>query len=360
MEKDVLLSIIIPVYNAESFIEKTLECIFPQLNCQTELILVDDGSIDNTYKIIDEYIFEHSDFIEVNKPTVILLNQSNGGCSKARNYGLSKCSGMYVTFIDADDAVKPDYLSTFITIIRQNKEFDVCITGVETYGEDGSLYERVQNTNAYYETHESSVNAIVSEVAKVAFPMWCKIIRMDFLREHRIAFDDGAICMSDGLFYTNVYQHIEKLLMTDYVGYEWRRRPGSISATYYDVTVDLACRYAENCRKIVESVAGFETDKVAIEWLLKKKKFSFDYVMSKIDCSSISYSRRKNAIKKTIDRCLDYEIICAYYTCVDRMLLTLSKKYDAYFYYGLMIIIKIMSHNYERVMAAIKRRVVRR
>lgn len=360
MNKDIMLSIIMPIYNAEAFIEKTFDCIFPQLNSNTELILINDGSTDNTYEIINSYITEYFLYESQDTPIVIVLNQSNGGCSKARNYGLNKCNGKYVIFVDSDDVVKSDYLSKLTSIINENIGFDVCITGVETYDEFGNLYEIVQNPNAYFDTHDSAVKAIITEKAKLAFPMWSKIIRVDFLREYGIEFDDDAVCMSDGLFYTNIYQHIQNLLLSDYVGYEWRRRPGSISARYYDITIGLANRYADNCKKIIDSSAELKHNEIAEEWLQKKKKFAFDYIINRIDASNIAWDKRKNEVRKAINECLEFNIIDEYYFGIDRILLYLAKKNNSYFYYGLLQGKKKCVCFCERLYNAIKRRVIRR
>lgn len=360
MNKEILLTVIIPAYNAECFIREILDCVFPQLNHEIELILIDDGSSDNTYKLINDYIscyFERNSDSLACMNNIKLLHQSNGGCSKARNRGLRECSGKYVTFIDSDDKIKSDYLDTFLKCIEQHDEFDVYITGVETYSEDGSLYEVVQNRIASFETHDSSVEAIVLEDAKLAFPMWGKLIRMDYLRHNGILFDDDAVHMSDAIFYSKVYQHIQKLVLSDYVGYEWRRRKGAIGKREYDdSSIVLTARYLDNCKKIIKSVKDLQNGEIARDWMLNKKKNGFDNIVNAIECSSKS-KERKASVKKVIKEILDYDVINTFYVGSEKRLLFLAKKNNSYFWYKMFVNRKRCIILCERVTNAIKRRI---
>ena len=99
-----LISIIIPVYNVELDLEKCLESIINQTYKNIEIILIDDGSTDNSGKICDIYA-EKDCRIE-------LLKQENSGVCSARNLGISKATGEYVTFVDADDWIEEDYIES--------------------------------------------------------------------------------------------------------------------------------------------------------------------------------------------------------------------------------------------------------
>lgn len=96
-----LLSIIVPVYNVEKFIDKCLYSLVNQTLQDIEIIIVNDGSTDNSQNIIDEYVKNYS-----NK--LVSLNKENGGLSDARNFGLKHASGEYVGFVDSDDFIDFD------------------------------------------------------------------------------------------------------------------------------------------------------------------------------------------------------------------------------------------------------------
>ena len=107
--KDVLVSVIIPVYNVERYITRCLQSIIGQTHKAIEVIPVDDGSPDRCGAIIDEFAAKDSRVIPVHKP--------NGGVASARNAGLDAASGEYVMFVDGDDHVEPDYVEYFLSII---------------------------------------------------------------------------------------------------------------------------------------------------------------------------------------------------------------------------------------------------
>lgn len=98
------ISIIIPVYNVEAFIRKTIESVIAQSFTSWELILVDDGSPDSSGKICDEYASKYD--------RITVIHQLNQGVSAARNNGIDKAIGKYICFIDGDDYVDQTYLSS--------------------------------------------------------------------------------------------------------------------------------------------------------------------------------------------------------------------------------------------------------
>lgn len=362
MKDDILLSIIVPAYNVELFIVGTLDMIFSQLTRQTELIIIDDGSTDGTYKVIEEYItnfLQHKHYDGIND-NIILLHQNNGGCSKARNYGLRVCRGKYITFIDSDDAIKPGYLNEFLMYIDKYKYFDVCITGVETYSEDGKLYESICNKNEILSSHKEVVNAIITGEAKIVFPMWSKIVRKDLLKQHNIVFDDDAVCMSDGLFFTKIYRYVNKMILSDYVGYEWRRRPGSISTNYYDATSELASRFVDRCQKMLDSVPDIYNSKDAERWLLYIKKERFEYIIGKIQASNLLDKEKREKVLEALQRNLAYDVINEAYGKFESKLLFLAKKNNLYAYYRVLKGIKWCHKCCDRIVTAIERRIVRR
>lgn len=101
-----LISVVVPVYNVKTFLNKCIESIINQTYHNFELILVDDGSTDGSAEICDKYS-EKYDYI-------FTYHKKNGGLSDARNYGVKRCKGRYITFVDADDWIDLDYLSVSI------------------------------------------------------------------------------------------------------------------------------------------------------------------------------------------------------------------------------------------------------
>ena len=97
-----LISIIVPVYNAEKYLQKCLDSILEQTYQNLEIIIVNDGSTDNSGQICHEY--------EQKDSRIIYMEKENGGVSDTRNTGLDRMTGSYVTFVDSDDWLEPNYV----------------------------------------------------------------------------------------------------------------------------------------------------------------------------------------------------------------------------------------------------------
>lgn len=114
-----LISVIVPVYNSEKTIERCIKSVLAQTYCNWELILVDDGSIDKSCKIIDSFCNLDN--------RVKKLMKMNGGVSSARNFGINNSTGKYVTFLDSDDAYKNNYLEKMHeSLIKNDAQVVIC------------------------------------------------------------------------------------------------------------------------------------------------------------------------------------------------------------------------------------------
>ena len=106
------VSVIVPIYNVERYIDKCVRSLMLQDYGNIEIILVDDGSPDNSGRIIDELSKEDN--------RIIVIHKANGGVSTARNAGLLQATGEYVMFVDSDDWVEKDYVSYFLDIVQKD------------------------------------------------------------------------------------------------------------------------------------------------------------------------------------------------------------------------------------------------
>ena len=107
-----LISVIIPIYNVEKYLERCLDSVISQDYDNLEIILVDDGATDDSGKIAEKYAAKDD--------RIIVIHQKNGGLSNARNNGLAKAHGEYVTFIDSDDYVTNDYVSYMLGLLADD------------------------------------------------------------------------------------------------------------------------------------------------------------------------------------------------------------------------------------------------
>lgn len=130
IDEDTKISVIVPVYNVEKFIDRCVESLVNQTFKDIEIILVDDGSTDGSPAICDEWAKKDS--------RIKVIHKKNGGASDARNAGLDLAKGRYVGFVDSDDFIEPDAYETLFEE-AESKGYDVIYTGNKTYRSDGTF-----------------------------------------------------------------------------------------------------------------------------------------------------------------------------------------------------------------------------
>lgn len=200
-----IVSIIVPVYNASEHIDLCVNSIMNQTYKNLEIILVNDGSTDNSLAILKKF--------KALDDRIIVINKKNGGVASARNMGLKKSTGYYVMFMDNDDYMDEDFVENLIKL--DTKKYDIINTGYvrETY-DNKVLFKRVLENDA------------VAPYIQLA--SWGKLYRGEFIRD--FTFLDSKIADD---FYFNVlaYNQTKKIISTDYIGYHWMFNNKSISNT---------------------------------------------------------------------------------------------------------------------------------
>lgn len=200
------ISIIIPIYNAGETIDKCVESILRNDYADCEIILINDGSTDDSWKILEGYGEKYPDRMRI-------FNQENQGVAKTRNFGISLATAEYVIFIDCDDWIENDYLEKFVTEI-ETKNLDMVIGGYRRVTEKKVLYEmRLKRT----------------EWSKyMTMAPWAKIYRKAFLADNEIEFLDNNIG-EDVYFNLQAISLTEKISIIDYAGYNWFYNEQSVS-----------------------------------------------------------------------------------------------------------------------------------
>lgn len=161
------VSIIVPVYNAEKYIEETVESVKAQTYCNWELLLVDDGSGDNTARVMADMLAANPD------ERIRILKKENGGAARARNYGLQHAVGRYIAYIDADDLWSRDKLEKQLAFMEEKKAA-FCFTGYEFAGEDGKgtgKVVRVPQTLVYRQALQNTTiftSTVMFDTEKIA------------------------------------------------------------------------------------------------------------------------------------------------------------------------------------------------
>ena len=206
-----MISIVVPVYNMEAYLPECLASIVAQRCQDFEVLLVDDGSKDNSLAVCQEWAAKDARFR--------VFFQQNAGVSVARNRALDEAKGEYVCFVDADDAIAPDYLALLLELTRDGS-FPLCwyTRDKATLGADGGKLDR-------YEAKQF-IRYVVTDVLNHA-NLWMMLFKRDIIREHGIRFTPGCVRNEDTEFYIHYLLYEQKVVVSDYKGYYYRPNPTS-------------------------------------------------------------------------------------------------------------------------------------
>lgn len=181
MNNQLLISVIIPVYNAEKFLHKCLNSVLKQTYENFELILVNDGSKDNSLQICQEWSLKDS--------RVKTIDQKNQGPGAARNTGLVAANGDYIYFLDSDDFIEDDLLATAIKSIEEFK-YDMILFGFNKLTIDGKRISTIKHKEADLRNlQQQQENLAELFLDGGCFAVWDKLFRKDFLIQNNIVFD---------------------------------------------------------------------------------------------------------------------------------------------------------------------------
>jgi len=200
-----LVSIIVPIFNSEKYIEAIIKQILKQTYENIELILVNDGSTDNSESIVRSFL---------NDSRIKYISQTNGGPSKARNTGLKHVNGQYITFIDSDDSIAPDYIEKLYNGIIEF-DSDICCCGYEYIGFN-EAYKHHDFLPFGQINKDNFVKNIFSGTGGIT---WGKIYKSNILLENNIQFDENFKLCEDQLFALTAWSKSSKFCSIDYNGY---------------------------------------------------------------------------------------------------------------------------------------------
>ena len=177
------VSIIIPVYNVEPYIEACLNSVINQTYHNLEIIVVDDCGTDNSMKIVNQIIKQNSSNTEIKS----IHHSQNRGLSAARNTGILNATGDYIFFLDSDDTLPNNAIEKLVSNIYIYKDLDFVIGGIKTYGDRAYTYPL--HSKPYIDNNEEILNDYLLFKWNV---MACnKLIKKDFLISNNIQFLEG-------------------------------------------------------------------------------------------------------------------------------------------------------------------------
>ncbi len=232
MQNIPFFSIVIPVYNAESYLPQTIDSVLLQTFSDFELILVDDCSSDGSSAICNAYA-------EKDQRIRVICLPENGGASHARAIGLQQIEGQYVLFADSDDTISAELLETVFKAVQEKRVDVVMFNATEIYvNADRVIYDKVDVCYpAHVYTTARQVRESVIEIEKTTLfgYLWNKFYNVQFLRQANIPFCDMPL-NEDFKFNIDIFPFVSSLITLDYIGYQYYKRDNQ----------SLTCKFVKN------------------------------------------------------------------------------------------------------------------
>lgn len=204
------ISVIVPVYNAEKVLSRCIDSILHQIYYNFELLLIDDGSLDGSGQICDEYLAK-DDRIRV-------FHKKNGGVSSARNCGLKEAVGNYLFFIDSDDWVEPDFFSA---VSKYFGQYDMLFFGGQSVTNEGEKIYTLQPENM--NTEVNTLSDIVYSMFRIGLLgyAWSMAVRRSIVVENQIVFKEGVSIHEDSLFCYASLHKVKSVISLDILYYKY-------------------------------------------------------------------------------------------------------------------------------------------
>ncbi len=287
-----LISIIVPVYKAEQTIDKCIQSICDQTLVDWELILVDDGSSDNSGLICDKYAEKDN--------RIRCIHTQNGGVSSARNIGLDLAVGEFITFVDSDDYIGPTYLQDFI----DNKDYDLILTGLtcfsvekeeNLFGNEEICYEHTVDFIKDWKERFDKTKITIGGLSFVA----AKAIRGSIIRDNNIRFNQEMILGEDTCMVFDCLRYTKNVKIIPGNNYFYYQ-PQVVHSYRFDLKQCLRhCQiYIEKVKEIEKVYDIYPKSQVDAYCAMV---FRY-YYLSQFNCSAVSFIRNivnhRNQIKK--------------------------------------------------------------
>ena len=297
------VSVIIPVYNAERYLEKCLNSLRAQTYQNFEVIFVNDGSTDSSQEILEKYVGGNQERFRI-------LKKENGGQSSARNMALPYVRGEYTTFLDSDDYYDKNYLQTLYYAAKKNGS-DMVISGQKKVDEEGTVYLSIDYpVDKYPDTVMRRLN------------FSGKLYRTDYMRKHGMKFAEGKTYEDNPFNFVMIFL-AKNLVILPYSGYYQVGHQGSTTT-----------------KKIQEEKLPYKEIKSSIAYVLEHKQEINDYAVFEFTVLSfftyfIFQANKKHMYLSVEDRKSDLNIVLKLCDFTQKILKMYFPNYWANKYIGL-------------------------
>lgn len=213
------VSVILPIYNVKQYLNDSVNSVVHQSYKALEIILVDDGSVDGSGKICDDWGKKDN--------RIKVIHKDNGGLSSARNAGMDAATGEYFMFTDSDDQLEQDIIEKSLDRIRRDQS-DVVIFGYRKIDEQGNDLGAFTFGNETL-TKNELLNQLFQRICEMSFGYaWNKLYRSEMVRNSGVRADSNIIDREDLIFNLELMQHMKKISYLESIGYFYLQRNTSL------------------------------------------------------------------------------------------------------------------------------------
>lgn len=274
------VSLIIPVYNAEKYLRRCLTSAMEQTFQDMEIIIVNDGSTDDSLTICQEY--QRMD------PRFRIIDKENTGVSDSRNRAIAEAHGEYLQFMDSDDWLTPDATESFVYAA---KKFDCDLVIADFYRVDKAVFTEKQHIRERGPlTREQFAEYMMQEPADFYYGvLWNKLYRKSIITENRLSMDTELRWCEDFLFNLSFIRHAERFTAIQTPIYYYMKRKGSLVSTDWKKTntVQLKLRLLKVYKELYQSMGLYEENELRIN------SFVISYAKDGWVASPMSKKRKK-------------------------------------------------------------------
>lgn len=277
------ISIIVPVYNAEKYLGRCIDSILAQSFKDFELILINDGSTDSSQEICDKYsLFDNR---------IKVISQENSGASSARNTGLSKAVGEFISFVDADDYIDTDFLQSLISVQARYNADLICCGHVKVVP-NGAICKKREYPEMFFEIRNFGEMLNKGLLTLQKSPC-TKLYQMSIIEKYSIRFIQGAITGEDEIFMYSYFLHCNSVAFSECTGYNYYMTDNSLTTQ--------GCFPYENALTSINSFTIISKELIkrypTYTWINEQWTFYADMLLNSIYKYSLTKKERLQRIR---------------------------------------------------------------
>lgn len=252
--KTKLISVVLPTYNVVRYLGKCLDSLIEQTYSNIEILVVIDGATDGSHELAQEY--------EKKDSRIRVIYQENAGSGPARNNGIINSKGEFITFVDPDDWVKPDFVDELVSL-QSKGDYDLVVTGSEAHVFENGSEKSVSLHSFSKEEYYNSIEQVRNRYNQIRFveqqinAPWAKLFRASIIKENEVRFPD--LRRSQDIYFNGeYYKRITSMIESTYCGYCYRVIHGEFAKVrkdYFKISEVLFNQY-----KSIVAEWGIEPD----------------------------------------------------------------------------------------------------